>query len=173
MSESPLYDFSIPIFRNGLLTLSRILKKAEAFAKANNLDPNDVYPQARLIEDQLPLVFQIQNATKTIRVNVDRLMRLDSAPFEDTEKTFQDLHARIEVAAKLLEEVDPKVVKGREDIIVDLLAGGCPIKLSVSQAVQLHGIPNFLFHITTAYSILRAHGVPLGKADFICSFVGL
>lgn len=53
------------------------------------------------------------------------------------------------------------------------LAGGKPIKLSVSQAVQLHGIPNFLFHITTAYSILRAKGVPLGKADFICSFVGL
>ncbi|KAK4168360.1 hypothetical protein QBC43DRAFT_117270 [Cladorrhinum sp. PSN259] len=173
MSQSPLYDFAIPIFANGLKALKNILTQAENHARANNLDPDAVYTQARLVDDQLPLIFQIQNAAKTIQVNVDRMMGGESDPSANTEKTFDDLHARIWAVSYMVEAVIPETVKSREDVVVDVLAGGKPIKLSVKQAVQLHGIPNFLFHITTAYSILRANGVPLGKADFICSFVGL
>ncbi|KAK3998228.1 putative helix-turn-helix-domain-containing protein type protein [Cladorrhinum sp. PSN332] len=120
MSRSSLYDFAIPIFYNGLNALSHILDVAEAFAEANDIDPDAVYAQARLVEDQLPLVFQIQNATKTISVNVDRLMGSESEPFKDTEKTFRELQSRIKAAAALLGKVDPEAVKQRENVVVDV-----------------------------------------------------
>ena len=120
MSESPLYDFAIPIFTNGLNALSHILDQAKSFAEEYHLDTDSIYPEARLVADQLPLVFQIQNATKTIRVNVDRLTGADSKPFEDAEKTFEDLQARIRAAAALLETVDAGTVNPREGMIVDV-----------------------------------------------------
>lgn len=110
----------MPIFTNGLKALSHILDQAESFAEENRLDANSIYPEARLVADQLPLVFQIQNATKTIRVNVDRLTGVDSKPFQDTERTFEDLQARIRAAAALLETVDAGIVKPREGMVIDV-----------------------------------------------------
>ncbi|KAK3379688.1 helix-turn-helix-domain-containing protein type [Lasiosphaeria ovina] len=170
-----IYDVAVPTFTNGLRALAHILRQAEAFAEREGLDVDSAFAQARLVADQNPLIFQVQNATKTVRANVDRLAAGGAAsePFADTEQTFADLHARIRAALDLVRGVEPAVANARAGEVVGLSAGGKPVQLTVQQAVLGHGIPNFIFHITTAYSILRANGVPLGKADFISSFVGL
>ncbi|KAK4174165.1 hypothetical protein QBC36DRAFT_219076, partial [Triangularia setosa] len=175
-SPQSLCDFSLPIFYNGLHSLIHILEAAESFGRSQGLDPNEVYVQARLIEDQLPLAFQIQNAVRTVIINLNRVTgkELDhDGPIDNNEKTFEDMIHRVRLVTyevRSVMENQPEEEKGGETI--ELLAGGRPIKFTVSEAVRLHGIPNFIFHVTTAYSILRAKGVPLGKADFICSFVG-
>jgi hypothetical protein len=120
MSEITLYEYAIPVFTRGLKTLDHILDRAEDFAKEKGLDVDAVFPGARLIEDQNPLVFQIQNATKAIKVNHDRLIGVDSEPFESKEKTFADLHARIQAARQLLETIDRGVANSRGDAVVDV-----------------------------------------------------
>src|SRR3569833_3469366 len=98
MSGITLSDVAIKTFKRSHTTIDRILSKAEAFALQNGLDANAVYPGTRLIDDQNPLVFQVQNATKTVRINVDRLTGTETKPIEETEVTYEDLHARIRAA---------------------------------------------------------------------------
>ncbi|KAK0737365.1 helix-turn-helix-domain-containing protein type [Apiosordaria backusii] len=175
-SPPSLCDFALPIFHNGLHSLTHILESAKSFAPTQGLNPDEAYVQARLIDDQLPLVFQIQNAVKTVMINLNRLTGKE-LPLDlnqgNNEKTFGDMIHLVRLATlevRSVMENQPEEKKDSE--IINLLAGGRPIRLTVSEAVRLHGIPNFIFHITTAYSILRAKGVPLGKADFISGFVG-
>ncbi|WDK22962.1 hypothetical protein CGRA01v4_14253 [Colletotrichum graminicola] len=119
MSSITVYDAVIPLFINGLKTFDHILSKAEEYAKANNIDAN-TYPEARLVEDQLPLTFQVQNATKTVKTNVGRLTGVELEPFENKEKTIEDLHKRIEEALDLLSKVDAATVNAKADDQVDL-----------------------------------------------------
>lgn len=108
------YDVAVPVLTRGLQTFDHVLRKAEAYAKANGLDADAVFPQARLVEDQNPLVFQVQNATKTIRNYVIHLTGDTTiAPFEDKEATFADLHSRIKAAQALLQKVTPDVANER------------------------------------------------------------
>ncbi|KAK4197130.1 hypothetical protein QBC40DRAFT_267853 [Triangularia verruculosa] len=175
-SPQSLCNFALPIFYNGLHSLIHILEKAESFARSQMLDPDEVYVHARLVEDQLPLVFQVQNTVKTVVINLNRLTGTELSPDlnkGNKEVTFEEMLHLIRLATievKSVMDNQPNEERSRETI--DLLAGGRPIKLTVSEAVRLHGIPNFIFHVTTAYSILRAKGVPLGKVDFISGFVG-
>jgi hypothetical protein len=120
MSGIALYDVAVPTFTKGLKTFDHILRKAEAFARENGDDPNAVFAEARLIEDQLPLIFQVQNATRTVRINVDRLTGVESKPFEDTEKTFEDLHARIQAARELLATIDADIANSRANESVEV-----------------------------------------------------
>lgn len=120
MSEITVYDYAIPLFTRGLETLDHILDRAEEFAKEKGLDVDAAFFGARLIEDQNPLVFQIQNATKAIQVNHDRLTGANSEPFENKEKTFKDLHARIDAGRQLLKTIDRDVVNSRRDAVVDM-----------------------------------------------------
>lgn len=120
MAEVNLYQFVVPTLKKGLQTFDHILNKAEQYAVEKGLDANAVYPEARLIDDQKPLTFQVQNATKTVKVTVGRLTGVDSEPWENNEKTFADLHKRIREALDLLETVDPAVVGKRTEAIVEL-----------------------------------------------------
>ncbi|KAH8804511.1 hypothetical protein F5884DRAFT_734879 [Xylogone sp. PMI_703] len=167
-----VYDVVIPTFIKGLKTFDHILTKAEQFAKEKGLDANATYFNARLVEDQNPLVFQIQNATKAVKVNLGRL-GIASEAFIDKENTFADLHSRIQEALDLLQSVDPAVVNAQAENEVDLPFGGKVHKVPGRVAALNQGIPNFFFHLNTGYSILRAKGVPLGKADYIGSFLDL
>ncbi|OAA60213.1 helix-turn-helix-domain containing protein type [Niveomyces insectorum RCEF 264] len=169
------YDVAVPVLTRGLQTLDHVLHKAEAYAKEKGLEVDAVFPQARLIEDQNPLVFQVQNATKTVRNYVNHLTGQEVAAFEDNEKTFADLHARIQVALELLKKVTPDVANSRGESQSTTFnpSGTYPVTLKVKEAVLFQGIPNFIFHLTTAYSILRAKGVPVGKADFIANFLDI
>jgi len=108
-------------FTKGLNTLSHILDVAEAHAAKTGADVNNDYLPARLIEDQRPLSFQIQNATKNVKAHLDRLSGSDAAPWEDTEKTWGELRGRIDKAKKYVEGVDLSVIDKRleEGVQVD------------------------------------------------------
>ncbi|KAL0932642.1 uncharacterized protein CTRU02_211605 [Colletotrichum truncatum] len=171
MASVSVYDAVIPTFIKGLKTFDHILTKAEEHAKANGVDVN-TYAEARIIEDQLPLTFQVQNATKTVKTNLVRLTGVELEPSENTEKTVADLHKRIQETLDLLSKVDAATVNAKGDDEVDLpIFGGKTLKLSAKAASLNHGIPNFFFHLNAGYAILRAKGVPVGKADYLGSFV--
>jgi len=172
MSGTTLDDVVIPLFTKGLKTFDHIITKAEEYAKAKGIDANS-FLEARLIDDQNPLVFQLQNATKTVKVTLGRLTGVQSAPFEDKENTVEDLHKRLNEALELLKSVKPGAFKAQEEEQIDLPFGGKVLKFSAKNAALSQGVPNFFFHLNTAYSILRSKGVPLGKADYIGSFLGV
>lgn len=108
----------IPTFTNGLKTLDHILTKATTYAETKNIDPN-TYVSARLIEDQLPLSFQVQNATKTVVTTLGRF-GVPVTPFEDKEYTVEDLRARIKVALDLLASVKAGAYEKGEEGVVDV-----------------------------------------------------
>lgn len=120
MAGTSLYDLSIPTFVKGLETFDHVLVKADEYAKAQGLDVDAVFPQARLIDDQLPLAFQVQNATKAVQVAVGRLTGTEPTLFENNEKTVEDLRRRIQKTQDLLKTVKPDAVNSREDTLVDL-----------------------------------------------------
>ncbi|RBA18139.1 hypothetical protein FPRO05_11155 [Fusarium proliferatum] len=166
-----LYDLIIPTFIKGLQTFDHVLTKAEQYAKEKGLDADEVFPQARLVDDQLPLVFQVQTATKAVQTTIGRLTGVEPTFFEDNEKTIADLHARIQKALEAVKSVKPEDVNSREDVKVDLPRPDRILHLTVKEATLYHGQTNFFFHIVTGYSILRAQGVPIGKADYLGSFL--
>ncbi|EFX04981.1 helix-turn-helix-domain containing protein type [Grosmannia clavigera kw1407] len=172
MSSITLYDVAVPTFTRGLKTLDHILTKAEEYAKEKGIDADAEFIQARLIEDQFPLLFQVQNSTRNVKTYVDHLTGNISEPFTNSEKTFAELHTRISATLELLKTVKPDVANARGGTnTADFTVGGKEIQLTITQAVIQQGIPNFIFHVTTAYSILRAKGVPVGKSDYISSFI--
>jgi hypothetical protein len=119
MSGTTLDDVVIPLLTKGLKTFDHIITKAEEYAKAKGIDANS-FLEARLIDDQNPLVFQLQNATKTVKITLGRLTGVQSAPFEDKEKTIEDLHKRIHEALELLKSVKPGAFKAQEEEQIDL-----------------------------------------------------
>ncbi|KAF5700371.1 hypothetical protein FGLOB1_10835 [Fusarium globosum] len=115
-----LYDLIIPTFIKGLQTFDHVLTKAEQYAKEKGLNADEVFPQARLVDDQLPLVFQVQTATKAVQTTIGRLTGVEPTFFEDNEKTIADLHARIQKALEAVKSVKPEDVNSREDVQVEL-----------------------------------------------------
>lgn len=113
MATVNVYDVVIPTFTNGLKTFDHILTKAEEYAKEKGLDANATFPQARLIEDQKPLIFQVQNATKTVLVTIGRLTGTELPPFESNEQTLEDLHKRIQDTIQILRSVDAATVNAK------------------------------------------------------------
>ncbi|KAK4649814.1 hypothetical protein QC762_704830 [Podospora pseudocomata] len=166
-----LSSITISTFSKGLSTLVHILQKAEEYAASQGLDANAEYINARLIDDMLPLTFQVQNATNTVRKTLTRSQGKADQPWEDGEKTFADLYARIEKARQVIKEADAAAIDAKADETVDLALGPTTIKIVSRDSVLNQGIPNFFFHLNTAYAILRSKGVPVGKRDYIGSFL--
>ncbi|KAG5754849.1 hypothetical protein H9Q69_004539 [Fusarium xylarioides] len=166
-----LYDLIIPTFIKGLQTFDHVLTKAEQYAKEKGLNADEVFPQARLVDDQQPLVFQVQTATKAVQTTIGRLTGVEPTFFEDNEKTIADLHARIQKALEAVRSVKPEDVNSREDVKVELPRPDKILHITVKEATLYHGQTNFFFHIVTGYSILRSKGVPIGKADYLGSFL--
>lgn len=115
-----LSEVVIPTFSKGLNTLTHILTAAQEHAKAHNLDADAEYPGARLIDDMLPLAFQVQNATKTVHLTLARLQGKEAQPWENDEKTVADLLARVERARELLKSADAAAVDARAEETVTL-----------------------------------------------------
>lgn len=120
MAGTSLYDLIIPTFTQGLQTYDHILAEAEKFAKEKGLNVDEVFPQARLIEDQLPLAFQVQNTTKAVQVTIGRLTGVEPTFFENNEKTVADLRQRIQKTLDLVKSVQPDAVNSREGAEVEL-----------------------------------------------------
>jgi len=161
-----MYQASAPRFANALRNLSAILDKAQAHAEAKKLDPA-VLGGLRLVADMFALSRQVQIACDTAKGAVARLAGVEIPKHEDTEQTIPELKARIAKTLDFLGSVPAARIDGSEDREVVLKVRGQDVKFYGLQYLLGHAWPNFYFHVTTAYNILRANGVELGKRDFI------
>jgi uncharacterized protein len=161
-----MYQASAPRFINMLNNLSGILDKAQAHAEAKKLDPAAL-TEYRLFPDMLPFKRQVQIACDSAKGAVARLAGVEVPRHEDTEQTFAELKARIAKAVDFIKTVAPAQLEGSEDRNVHLKLGPREVDYTGIQYLLGHALPNFYFHVTTAYDILRHNGVELGKRDYI------
>lgn len=161
-----LYELTVPMFIRGLKALSGLLGKGAAFAVEKGIDPATL-TSAQLIADMKPLTAQVQFACDTAKGTVTRLGELDPVAMADTEQTFEELQARIARTIALLEAVPREKIDGREDATVVLKIPNGEIPFTRRNHVLTFSLPNFYFHLTTAYALLRQAGVPVGKRDFL------
>jgi len=164
-----MYQASVPAFQKMLGNLKTILRKAEAHAAAKKIDPA-VLLNARLFPDMFALTRQIQIATDTAKGSVCRLSGIEIPTYEDKEATFAEIYARIDKTLALLASFKPEQIDGQEDRDITITPGGREMKFK-GQAYLVHWVlPNFYFHVMTAYAILRHNGVEVGKMDYLGSF---
>ena len=163
-----LYDISIPAYTRGLTSLSHIISKAEEYAKEKGL-PESTFIEARIYDDMHPFPFQIATCTRMVAMTLVRVTGHAEIEFENDgkESTFADLQARIAKALDLLKSVDKSAFEGKEEVQIMFKYPGGEIPFTGASFVQGFTLPNFYFHLTTAYDLLRMKGVPLGKGDFL------
>lgn len=161
-----LYDVSMPIFTLSLNNLAAILDKAETHADTKKIDPK-VLPQARLIADMLPLSAQIQIACDTAKGAGARLAGMAVPKHEDTEATIADLKARVAKTLDFIKSIKPGQFEGAEARQIVLEFPNGTLKFTGVTYLTNFALPNFFFHVTMAYALLRKDGVDLGKRDFL------
>lgn len=161
-----MYQASVPMFVKQLEAISAILRKAEAQAAEKDIDQQDLL-DARLTEDMFPLTRQLQIATDAAKGAVARLGGVEVPGFPDTETSFAELQARIERVLAFVKSVPAEAIDGSEDkpIVVKLPTRELHF---TGQTFLLHfALPNFFFHITTTYALLRMKGIEIGKVDYL------
>jgi uncharacterized protein len=161
-----MFQASVPVFIHGLRSLSAILGKAEAFAEAKKID-GAVLVNSRLAADMFPLSRQVQIATDITKGGIARLAGVEAPKFEDKEISLPELRARIEKAIAFFETITPEQIDGTEAKKIELTIGGNELKFVGLDYLLGFVIPNFYFHVTTTYAILRHNGVEIGKKDFL------
>jgi uncharacterized protein len=155
-----MYRASIPVLVRGLNNVEAVLRKGEAHGGA-------ALVEARLAPDMLTLAGQVQRASDTAKGCAARLGGFESPRFPDEEKTFADLHARIGKTREFLQSVKPEQIDGSEGREIEVKAGPNTLKFTGESYLLGFVLPNFFFHVTTAYDILRHNGVPLSKLDYL------
>lgn len=165
MSTS-LYDLTVPVFVRGFASLSNILEKGRAFADDQGIDHAELL-NARLIGDMAPLTAQIQRASDTSKGAMVRLGGVPNVSMADNETSFDELQARIAATVAFLKDVPREAIDGREDATVILETPNRTVEFVGRDYVLGFVIPNFFFHVTTAYALLRQRGVPIGKLDYL------
>ena len=161
-----MHQASAVRFANTLGNLSAILDKAHAHAEAKKLDPA-LLGGLRLIADMFPLSRQVQIACDTAKGAVARLAGVEIPKHDDTEQTVAELKAHIAKTLDFIGAVPAAKLEGSETREVLMKMRGQDVKFSGMQYLFGHALPNFYFHVTTAYNILRANGVDIGKRDYI------
>lgn len=161
-----LYDASVPVFIRVLGNLAHIIGKGAAYAEAKKIDPA-VLLGSRLFPDMLPLSRQVQIAADFAKGGPSRLAGLEPPKHEDKETTFPELSARIDRTVDYLRTFQREQFDGAEARTVNFKAGGQPTALPGAVYLLTYALPNFYFHVTTAYNILRHNGVELGKRDYL------
>jgi hypothetical protein len=161
-----LYDISIPTYRRGLQNLASFLGKAEAHAKARG-DDLAVYAEARLAPDMHPFTRQVQIATDSAKGGAARLAGVEAPKMEDVETTFPELKDRIARTIAFLDTISKAQVDGRVGATIELPLPSGTMRFAAPDFLMQFSLPNFYFHVTTAYDLLRSKGVPLGKLDFL------
>ena len=158
---------SLPIFRTPLGNLNHILDKGLAHAQARKFDPA-VLASYRLAPDMLPFTRQIQIACDAAKNGVARMAGIEAPKFEDDEQTFEQLKARIAKTLAWLDTVPAAKLDGQEDREITFPVGRDATRTMKAEAYLKHwALPNFFFHVSMAYAILRHNGVELGKADYL------
>lgn len=166
-----MYQASVPVFVRNLTQLAAILDKAAAHAAARKIDPA-VLVGARLYPDMLPLARQVQIAADHAKNASGRLAGAERPVFADDESTFEQLQARIAKTIDYLKTLDPARFEGSDERDVTVPVRGREIVLKGLPYLFGFAQPNFYFHVSMAYAILRHNGVEIGKTDFIGSLPG-
>jgi hypothetical protein len=161
-----MYSFSIPALRRSLTNLSMILDKAAAHAQEGKIDPAALL-DARLYPDMLPLTRQVQLASDFAKGAAARLAGEAPPKFDDVEVGFEQLKGRIARTIAFLDGFKPGQIDGSEDRAIEIKTATRTLRFSGLQFLTHFALPNFFFHSTTAYDILRHNGVPIGKSDFL------
>jgi hypothetical protein len=162
-------QLSIPAFVRGLKILSTLLSQGEQHASAAGLDPA-AFLGARLSEDMLPLAAQVQRASDTSKFAAQRISAGDAPKFADDETTFAQLQERIASTIAYLESVDSAALDAGQDREITLNWGAAGGTFTGQSYLTMFALPNFYFHIVTAYGILRQQGVKIGKLDYLGPF---
>jgi hypothetical protein len=161
-----IYQASVPVFVRTLTNLKNILAKGAAHAQAKKID-EEGFMQARLAPDMFPFTSQVHIATDMARAGAARLTGNDPPKYEDTEKTFAELIARVEKTIAYVQSVPAAQFEGAETRKIVRPVRGQPKEFTGLNYLQQFIIPNLYFHTATAYDLLRHNGVDVGKADFI------
>jgi hypothetical protein len=161
-----MYRISVPVFIRGLRVLSQLLEKASLHAQASGIDPAELV-DARLAPDMFGLAGQVQRTSDTAKLAIERLTGVQSPRMEDRESTFAELQERISKTIEYLESVDASKLDGTETRTVTLAFGEFKQSFSGEAYLLTFTLPNFFFHVTTAYDILRNKGVQVGKLDYL------
>jgi hypothetical protein len=161
-----LYDASIPALTHGLTNLLGILEKGAQHAAAKKTD-GKAYTAARLIADMHPLSRQVQIACDTSKGAAARLAGVEAPKHEDTETTFEELKARVQKTLDYLASLPPAKFAGDVQREIVLSFPSMTWKFTALDYVRTFVLPNFYFHVTMVYAVLRANGVDVGKGDFL------
>ena len=161
-----MHSASVPVFVRLLGNLLKWLDKAEAHAAAKKFDAS-VYLGARLAPDMLPFTKQIQIACDGAKFGVARLAGVEAPKFDDTEASIDELRERIRKTISFMQSVSAAQIDGTEDKDVVIPRRDGSMTLKGEAYLTTFAMPNFYFHITTAYALLRHNGVELGKMDFL------
>ena len=161
-----IHQASVPVFVQGLIGLKGVLTKAAAHVDAKKLDP-DALLKARLFPDMFPLLRQVQIATDFAKGATARLAGEPVPEWDDVETDFAGLIARVDRAIAYVEGLDPAAFENAEDRDITLTRRGETSVVKGLAYLQTQAQPNFFFHLTTAYAILRKNGVEVGKKDYL------
>lgn len=161
-----MYDLSVPIFSRFLNNAAAILKKAEAHCEARKIDPTAL-TAFRMYPDMLPFTRQITIACDHAKGASARLAGIAVPGFEDVEKTLPELGARIAKTQDFINSIDPALFKDAAERTVTLKIAGNELSFPATIYLMAFAMPNFHFHLSTAYNILRHNGVELGKGDYM------
>jgi hypothetical protein len=167
---SPMYAHSVPVFKQMLVALKTILAQASAHATAQSIEP-DALLQARLYPDMFALVKQVQIAADFARGVSARLAGVEVPAHDGQEKSFADLDTLLAQTVGFLDGLSPSQFEGAESREIVLRPGTPKEKRLVGQSyLANYGLPQFFFHVTTAYAILRHNGVAIGKRDYMGTY---
>ena len=161
-----MYSASAPVFARMLGNLAQWLDKAEAHAAAKGFAP-EVLLAARLAPDMLPLVKQVQIACDSAKFCVARLAGIEAPKFDDTEATLAELKARVATTIDFIRSVPAAEIDGSEERPINVPRRDHVMVLAGETYLKHWATPNFYFHVTTTYALLRHNGVELGKADYL------
>ncbi len=161
-----MYAQVVPALQKNLAALTKFLKKAEAHLDAQKLDKSVVLG-LRIYPDMLPLLRQVLLVTDFTKGAAARLAGVAIPSFADEEKTFEELYARIAKTEAFLNSLDAQSFEGAETRDVTIKQAGQDVTMSGQTYFGGVALPNFYFHMTTAYNLLRGIGAPLGKSDFM------
>ena len=168
-----MYKASVPVFLQFLTSLSAVLDKAAAYAEAKKVEPA-VLLNTRLSPDMFPLVRQVRAATDHAINACGRLAGADMPSFSNTERTIAELKDRIAKTIDFLKGLKPAQIDGSEDKAIKItFPSGATREFTGQSLLLTNALPNFYFHCTTAYDILRQCGIELGKRDFMGTPVSL
>ncbi|HUH89380.1 MAG TPA: DUF1993 domain-containing protein [Lysobacter sp.] len=165
-----MHAASVPVFKQMLGSLVSILEKAETYAEERKIDPT-VLLQSRLFPDMFPLVRQVQIACDFAKGVTARLAGAEVPAYDDTEQTIEQLKVRVERTIAFVDSFDASRFEGAEEREI-VTRPGTPKerRFSGQDYLLTYGLPQFFFHVTTAYAVLRHNGLEIGKRDYMGAY---